>query len=127
MSLKARELFRKATALDPSSAPAFSGIGATYAMSPADDPLPGIEALERSLALAPAEVDAIFNLILLDARAGRHDEAAKSLDALAQLGDPETVRQARENLYIADLNHANELIRAGKRAEAVEIMKRVAA
>jgi tetratricopeptide (TPR) repeat protein len=125
--LNARELFRKATELDPSSAPAFSGLGATYTMAPSDDPRPGIEALERSLALAPAEVDAIFNLILLDARAGRHDEAAKSLDALARLADPETVREARENLYIADLNHASELLRAGKRAEGIEIMKRVAA
>jgi tetratricopeptide (TPR) repeat protein len=125
--LKARELFRKATELNPTSAPAFSGLGATYAMAPADDPRPGIEALERSLALAPAEVDAIFNLILLDSRAGRHDEAAKSVDALARLADPETVRQARENLYIADLNHASDLLRAGKRAEGIEIMKRVAA
>jgi tetratricopeptide (TPR) repeat protein len=125
--LKARELFRKATALNPSSAPAFSGLGATYTMSPADDPRPGIEALERSIALAPAEVDAIFNLILLDARAGRVAEATKSLDVLARLADPEMVRQARENLYIADLNHASELLRAGKRAEGTEIMKRVAA
>jgi tetratricopeptide (TPR) repeat protein len=125
--LKARELFRKATELNPASAPAFSGLGATYTMAPADDPLPGIAALERSLALAPAEIDAIFNLILLDARAGRHDDAAQRLDALARLADPETVRQARENLYIADLNHASELLRAGKRAEGVEIMKRVAA
>ncbi|HEX3578893.1 MAG TPA: DUF1570 domain-containing protein [Thermoanaerobaculia bacterium] len=125
--LKARELFRKATELNPASAPAFSGLGATYAMAPADDPRPGIEALERSLALAPAEVDAIFNLILLDSSAGHRDEAAKSVDALARLADPETVRQARENLYIADLNHASDLIRAGKRAEGTEIMKRVAA
>lgn len=125
--LKARELFRKATELNPSSAPAFSGLGATYTMSPADDPQPGIEALERSIALAPAEVDAIFNLILLDARAGRVAEATKSLDVLARLADPETVRQARENLYIADLNHAGELLRAGKRAEGTEILKRVAA
>lgn len=125
--LKARELFRKATELNPSSAPAFSGLGATYTMVAADDPLPGIEALERSIALAPAEVDALFNLILLDARAGRVGEATKALDALTRLADPETVRQARENLYIADLNHASELLRAGKRAEGTEIMKRVAA
>jgi tetratricopeptide (TPR) repeat protein len=125
--LKARELFRKATELNPASAPALSGLGATYAMAAADDPRPGIEALERSLALAPAEVDAIFNVILLDARAGRVDDAAKRLDALARLADPETVRHARENLYIADLNHANDLIRAGKRDEGTEIMKRVAA
>src|SRR5258706_8840891 len=96
-------------------------------MAPADDPRPGIEALERSIALAPAEVDAIFNLILLDARAGRLGEATKSLDVLARLADPETVRQARENLYVADLNHASELLRAGKRAAGSEIMKRVAA
>jgi tetratricopeptide (TPR) repeat protein len=124
---KARELFRKATELDPASASAFSGLGATYTMSAGDDPRPGIEALERSLSLAPAEVDAIFNLILLDCRAGRRDEAAKHLDALARLADAETVRQARENLYFADLNHASELFRAGKHAEATEIMKRVAA
>src|SRR5438270_4777799 len=124
--LKARELFRKATELNPSSAPAFSGLGATYTMVAAGDPQPGIEALERSLALAPAEVDAIFNLIVLDARAGRREAAAKSLDALARFADAETVRHARENLYIADLNHASELLRAGKHAEATEIMKRVA-
>ncbi|HEV7426699.1 MAG TPA: DUF1570 domain-containing protein [Thermoanaerobaculia bacterium] len=124
--VKARELFRKATELNPSSSRAFSGLGATYAMSPADDPRPGIEALERSLALAPAETDAIFNLILLDARAGRGAEAAKSLDALARLADGEMVRRARENLYVADLNHAHELLRAGKHAEAIEIMNRVA-
>src|SRR5258706_3170639 len=96
-------------------------------MAALNDPGPGIEALERSIALAPAEVDAIFNLILLDARAGRIGEATKSLDVLARLADPETVRKARENLYIADLNHASELLRAGKRAEGTEIMKRVAA
>jgi Flp pilus assembly protein TadD len=124
--LKARALFRKASELNPSSARAFSGLGATYTMA-ADDPLPGIEALERSLALAPAETGAIFNLILLDARAGRRDEAAKSLDALSHLADAETVRQARENLFIADLNHASELLRAGKRDEGTAILKRVAA
>src|SRR3954452_8148823 len=125
--IKARELFRKATELNPSSAPAFSGLGATYAMTQADDPLPGIAALERSLALAPAEVDANFNVILLEARAGRREEAAKHLEALSRIADAETVRQARENLYIADLKHANDLLRAGKHADGAEIMKRVAA
>jgi len=125
--LKARELFRKAIELNPSSVPALSGLGATYTMAADGDPRPGIEALERSIALAPAEADAIFNLILLDARAGRRTEAEKGLAALTRLTDPETVRQARENLYIADLNHASELLRAGKHAEATEIMKRVSA
>jgi tetratricopeptide (TPR) repeat protein len=123
---KARDLFHKATELDPSSATAFSGLGATYAMT-TDDPAPGIAALERSLALAPSETGTIYNLILIEARAGRREDAAKRLEALGRVADVETVRQARENLYIADLNRANALGRAGKHAEAAEIMKSVAA
>jgi Protein of unknown function (DUF1570). len=123
---KARSLFRKATELNPASALAFAGLGATYTMT-AEDPVPGITALERSLALAPSESDALFNLIMLDGRAGRRDDAMKRLDVLARTANPKIVRQARENLYIADLFHANELARAGKHAEAVELMKSVAA
>jgi tetratricopeptide (TPR) repeat protein len=124
--IKARDLFRKATELNPESAIAFSGLGATYAMS-SDDPAPGIAALEHSLALAPSEGETIYNLILMEARAGRREEAIKRLEALARVSDPEMVREARENVYIADLNHANALGRAGKHAEAAEIMKSVAA
>ena len=124
--VKARDLFRKATELDPQSAIAFSGLGATYTMT-TDDPAAGITALERSLTLAPSEVETIYNLILLEARTGQREAASKRLDALARVADAETVRQARENVYIADLNHANELARAGKHAEAAEIMKSVAA
>jgi tetratricopeptide (TPR) repeat protein len=123
---KARDLFRKATELDPQSATAFSGLGATYAWT-TDDPAPGIAALERSLALAPSEIGTIFNLIVIECRAGRRDDAARHLEALSHLADAETVRQARENLYIADLNRANALGSDGKHAEAAEIMKRVAA
>jgi len=123
---KARSLFRKATELNPSSAIAFAGLGATYTMT-TDDATPGIAALERSLALAPSEAPTLFNLVMLEARSGRRDEAAKRIEALARVADPETVRQARENLFIADLNQAGELGRAGKHAEAAEIMKKVAA
>jgi tetratricopeptide (TPR) repeat protein len=123
---RARDLFRKATELDPQSATAFGGLGATYAWT-ADDPAPGIAALERSLALAPSEVGTIFNLITIKCRAGRRDDAVRHLEALSHLANEETMQQARENLNIADLNHANTLGRNGKHAEAVEIMKRVAA
>jgi len=123
---KARDLFRKATELNPSSAIAFAGLGATYTLR-LDDAAAGIAALERSLALAPAEEGTLFNLVMLEARSGRRDEATKHLDALARVADANTVRRARENLFIADLNQASELGRAGKQAEAAEIMKRVAA
>jgi tetratricopeptide (TPR) repeat protein len=123
---KARSLFRKAAELNPSSPLAFAGIGATYAMT-SEDPAPGIAALERSLELAPSESEPLFNLILLDGRAGRRDDAAKRLDTLARIADPELVRQARESLLIADLIRANDLTKAGKHAEAVALMKNVAA
>ena len=122
---KSRSLFRKATELNPMSALAFAGLGATYTMT-AEDPSPGIAALERSLELAPSETDALFNLIMLDGRSGRSEDAAKRLEALARTANPEIVRQARENLYIADLFRANELVQAGKHAAAVELMKSVA-
>jgi tetratricopeptide (TPR) repeat protein len=123
---KSRSLFRKATELNPTSALAFAGLGATYTMS-AEDPSPGIAALERSLELAPSEIDVLFNLIMLDGRSGRREDAMKRLEALARTANPEMVRQARENLSIADLFRANELVQTGKHAEAVELMKSVAA
>ncbi|MEA2338943.1 MAG: hypothetical protein QOE82_2950 [Thermoanaerobaculia bacterium] len=124
--IKARDLFRKATELNPVSAIAFSGLGATYTMAN-DDPAPGIAALERSLMLAPSDPPALYNLILLDARAGRRDDAARRLEVLARVADANVVARARENLFIADLNRAGELARAGKRAEAEEILRSVAA
>ena len=45
---------------------------------------PGIAALEGSLALAPSDTGTIYNLVLMDARAGRREEAATQLDALAR-------------------------------------------
>ncbi len=124
--VKARDLFRKATELNPSSATAFSGLGATYTMTN-DDPQPGVAALERSLAIAPSETGAIFNLILLESRAGRREDAAKWFEALSRVADPEMVRQARENLFVADINRAGDLDRAGKHAEAAQILNSVAA
>lgn len=123
---KARDLFRKATELNPSSAIAFAGLGATYTMT-SEDGAPGIAALERSLALAPSEAPTLYNLVMLEARAGRREEASKRLDALARVANAGMMREARENLLIADLNHASDLGRAGKHAEAAEIMKSVAA
>ena len=123
---RARELYRSAIALNPSSARALAGLGATYV--PGDgDVAPGIEALQRSLALAPAQDDVTFNLIGLYARAGRRDEAAKLADRLAKTAtDPEMVRHARENVLLADLHRSDELMRQGKRAEAAALMKSVA-
>src|SRR5207244_8633979 len=121
---RARELYRSAIALNPSSVRAHAGLGATY-IAGSDDTAAGIEALQRSLALAPAQEDVTFNLIALYARAGRRDDAAKLADSFPASADPEMVRQARENVLIADLRHSEELMHQGKRTEALVLMKTV--
>jgi tetratricopeptide (TPR) repeat protein len=122
---RARELYRSAITLNPSSARAHAGLGATY-IAGNDDIAAGIEALQRSLALAPAQEDVTFNLIALYARAGRRDDAAKLAGTFPSSVDPEMVRQARENVLIADLRHAEELMHQEKRIEAIALMKTVA-
>lgn len=121
---RARELYRSAIALNPSSARAHAGLGATY-IAGNDDVAAGIEALQRSLALAPAQEDVTFNLIALYARAGRRDDAATLAETFPSSTDPEMVRQARENVLIADLRRAEELMHQGKRTEAMALMKSV--
>jgi len=121
---RARELYRSAIARNPSSARAHAGLGATY-IAGNDDAAAGIEALQRSLALAPAQEDVTFNLIALYARAGRRDDAAKLADSFPSSADPEMIRQARENVLIADLRRAEELVRQGQRTEGTALMKSV--
>jgi tetratricopeptide (TPR) repeat protein len=121
---RARELYRKAIAINPSSARAHAGLGATY-IAGSDDPAPGIEALQRSLALAPAQDDVTFNLIGLYVRSGRRDEAAKLAGAFPADADPEMVRQARESILYADIQRAETMLHQGKRAESLALMKSV--
>ncbi|HEX8617645.1 MAG TPA: tetratricopeptide repeat protein [Thermoanaerobaculia bacterium] len=71
---RARTLFARATELDPQSAMAWSGLGATY-IGNQPNRAEGIAALEKSLALAPGNEEATFYLAQLYANEGRHDEA----------------------------------------------------
>jgi tetratricopeptide (TPR) repeat protein len=121
---RARELYGNAIALNPSSARAYAGLGATY-VAGNDDVAPGIEALQRSLALARGQEDTTFNLIALYLRAGRRDDAAKLIDTFPADADPEMVRQARENILFADLRRGEELWRQNKRAESIALIKSV--
>ena len=124
---RARQLFERAAQLDPTSARAFAGIGATYVGTPGDV-APGIAALEKSLNLAPAQEDAAFNLVQLYARVGRRDDAYRLVDTLlSRSKDPEMARQAREAILSADMNHAQDLFDAGKTEEATAILRNVAA
>lgn len=120
---KARAIFLKATQLDPRSAFAWSGLGATYFFAH-DTSNAGIEALEKSLALAPAQPHVAMNLLQLYAHAGRRDEAARLLEtAIVPAGDSTDVAFARSILVRLDLQRIGDLINAGKTTEAVALAK----
>lgn len=122
---RARQLFERATQLDPSSARAYAGIGATYVTSEAD-PTAGIAALEKSLSLGPSQDDVVFNLIQLYALAGRRADAQRLVDTvLAKSSDPEVIRQGREALLAADVKKAEDLMAGGRQAEATALMQNV--
>lgn len=120
---RARHMFERATELDPASARAWAGIGATYIV-PGGDVSAGIAALEKSLSLAAAQDDAAFNLVQLYARAGRRVDAQRIVDTvLAKSADPELIRQARQAVVYADVKRAEELLKSGKHEEAVAVAK----
>ncbi len=121
---RARPLFQRATELDPRSARAWGGLGATYIGS--DDVKPGIAALEKSLSLAGAQEDVAFSLIQLYGRAGRRDDARRLYDTvLAHGDDPQMRRRARESLHVADAMYAQTLLEQGKVEEAAMILHEV--
>ena len=133
---KARAIFQKAAELDPTSALAFAGIGATYVVS-AEDPSPGIAALEKSIALEPAQSETAFNLVQLYARAGRRDDAERvTNETIAPSGKAELLGSARRILAEIDrkneekqqleaLNAAVKLANSGKIADALMAIDKV--
>jgi hypothetical protein len=95
---KARGFFERASQLDPSSARAWAGLGATYIVSD-DDPGPGIAALEKSLALLASQDAAAVNLVRLYVRVGRQADAQKLFDSsVASSSNADIVRLGREAL-----------------------------
>jgi tetratricopeptide (TPR) repeat protein len=120
---KTRALFVKSTTLDPASSRAWAGLGATYVLG--QDPAPeGIAALEKSLALAPAQQDVAFNLVQMYAHAGRGEEAARLVDnVIAPASDARRTAEARQTLLQSDLQRMAELLRAGRQAEALALAK----
>jgi len=125
--LKARGLFARSAELDPNSARAWAGIGATYAVS-TEEPADGIAALEKSLALAPGNLEAAFYLVQLYARLGRRADALRLIDnIITPTGDREMIARAHESLLMADLLDVQTLANAGKLTEAAALAKTILA
>ena len=122
---RARKLFERAAQLDPQSARAYAGIGATYVISD-DDPAGGIAALEKSMSLASGQDDVAFNLVQLYARAERRDNAQRLFDSVVSKStNPEMVKQAREAILYIDVRRAQTLMEQQKMEEAAPILRSV--
>lgn len=124
---RARQLFERASQLDPNDARAWAGLGATYVGDPGD-PSVGIRALERSLALAPMQIDVSVNLIQLCAESGREADVQRLHDEIVATSTDDTHRRiARESLQFVRVRSAERLFAEGKRAEAVARMRDILA
>jgi tetratricopeptide (TPR) repeat protein len=120
---QARKAFERAALLDPRSAITWANIGATYAMS-AEDPAPGIAALEKSLAMGFDDPNVALNLVRLYTRVDRRAEAQRLIDTvLTRNATPETLAFARDLLVLADAEHLNA---NGKTAEAAQLARELA-
>lgn len=120
---RARELFDDALKLTPDNPLAWAGRGATYLFT-RENAQPGIDALEKSLALASGQIDVATNLVFLYARARRRDQAKRIVERVIEpAGDPSMLAVARDNLLAADILDAGDLLNAGKKDDALKLLR----
>ena len=132
--MKIRELFRRATELDPTRAIAWAGLGATY-VGQTGDLAPGIAALEKTLALTPGDDRSAFHLAQLYATANRAADAVKLVQRLEQSAHLDADqkaylrsiadhfdRAAVHEKIVASMNDAIAKANAGRYEEAVAIV-----
>jgi len=120
---RARELFDDALKLTPNNPLAWAGRGATYLFT-RENAQPGIDALVKSLALAPGQIDVATNLVFLYARARRRDEAKRLVErVIVPAGDATMLAVARDNLLAADILDAGDLLNAGKKDDALKLLR----
>jgi tetratricopeptide (TPR) repeat protein len=120
---EARRMFEKSIELQPELPRGLAGLGATYLFT-RGDVSPGIAAYERSLAIAPAQLDVAANLVFLYARNRRRADAQRIYDTIiVQSADAETLATAHDNLFVADIYDAYDLLTRDKRKEALVILR----
>jgi tetratricopeptide (TPR) repeat protein len=123
--VKARELFRRAMRQSPGNVEAWAGLGATYAFD-AGDLKPGIEALEKAMALAPGRVEIAVDLASLYARSGQRDLARDLVDrVVSRSSDPDERAAGDAVLLRADIDAAQQKIQAGDIAGGVAMLRRL--
>jgi tetratricopeptide (TPR) repeat protein len=124
---RSRELFRKCLELEPDDANARAGLGKTYLFG-AGDVEPGIVALTAASRELPSRTDILYDLLVLQVRAGNRTAARSILNnALRYRADDELVAQSERIVLSLDLEQADTLLAEGRVEEAVAVLERVAA
>lgn len=123
---KARALAERALALGAEEGAARAAIGTTYLVEA--NLAPGIEQLERALALLPRRYDVALNLYAMLLRSGQRAKA----DALhgrvfASVADKQVAFAAKNVILVAETTRANELAATGHMEEAAKIVRELAA
>ncbi len=122
----ARELLRKAAALCPADADVWEELGHTWVLAPDPDPSPGVEALQRCLALTPDRYAAALDLVVVWCGAGRPERARETYDRyLATCPYPGIAGRARAVLLDGELARAEALAAAGDAAGALAAVERL--
>ena len=128
---RARAMFTKAIGLNPRSAFAYAGLGATYFESGDDEK--AIAAYNSSLAIE-ARDDIAYNLVMLYARGGRRDLAQRTIDRyITPRGNADLAAAAREILtrvdaqeaarkQVEEINRAIDLANKGHLTDALAVI-----
>lgn len=125
--LRARELFQKSIRLNGSVARSFAGLGSTYIVTQGDVK-PGIEALERSIAMDPRAAHVVADLSMLYARAGDHRKAEALVRKVTrESSDRRLAEHASRTLLYSKVEQAQTLLAQGKVDEAQSILRKLQA
>ncbi len=119
--VQARDLAHAALAIEPKYVPALIGLGTSYLIAPADDPAPGIRALERALDLDSSRADAAVTLAQLLARSDQPARAHEVVQRfVANSPDPRVRAQVPELLATVASATADLAATQGRYEEAAK-------
>jgi tetratricopeptide (TPR) repeat protein len=124
--VKARGLLAKSVELDPKSMNAHAAFGKTF-MFGDEDVSAGIASLTTAARALPARTDILYDLLVLQVRAGNRTAARSILkEALRYRADDELLALAEMAVLSLDLKRAEALLAEGKLEESMAVFERVA-
>ena len=124
---KARALVQKALTLGTTEfARAYGDLGTTYVVEKNGELAPGIAALEKAHALAPARLDYAVHLFALYRRAGDRAKADPLFATLDAARSAQVSYAARAVVMRVELARVNDFLQQNKLHEAADVMRSLA-